>query len=655
MRTLPFGTWPSPISPESLVAGQVRIDEVRVDGADTYWLEGRPHEAGRVALVRHDGASATDLLPAPWDVRTRVHEYGGGAYAVERGTVVLSHAGDDRVFRLDPGSTEPVALTPPGPWRFGGLVLRGEHVVAVREDHSRTPEPADELVRLDLHGDNRDGGTVLSTGTDFVSRAAVSADGTTVAWVVWDHPNMPWDSTRLLRGRLAADGVTDVEVVAGGDGIAVVQPHFGPDGALWFVSDASGWWVLHRDTGAGPAAVHSPEADHASPPWGLGAVDLAVLDGDRVLVRSWGDRGPLLGVLDARTGVTTPVDVEGVSFDSLHAVGADVAFRRGLTDRLPEVVRGRLGGDLRVLARSGEPPVGPDDVSPVRAWAWTNSAGLTVHGFLHPPRRAGVTGPDDELPPLVVEVHGGPTSRIEAAFDSARHFWTTRGFAVLDVNYSGSTGHGRAYRDRLLGRWGEADIDDCVTGALSLADAGVVDRGRLTIRGGSAGGYAVLRAMTTSRAFAAGTSLFGVADLAGLATDTHKFESRYLDRLVAPWPQGEALYRDRSPVHHAGRLHGELLLLQGADDRVVPLAQAEAMARAMRAAGRDVELVVYPGEGHGFRQAGSMVDALTRELAFYRRVLGLGEATGPGRDVDDEAAVAGAAGGTAGGAEADPS
>lgn len=627
METLPYGTWPSPVSPESLAGGQVHLDEVRVDGTDTYWLEGRPHEGGRVVLVRHDGTSAADLLPGPWDVRSRVHEYGGGAYAVAHGAVVFSHVGDDRVHRLDPGAAEPVAVTPPGPWRFGGLVLSGEHVFAVREDHSRTPEPANELVRLDLRGDNADGGTVLSTGTDFVSRPAVSADGTTIAWVVWDHPNMPWDAARLLRGTLGADGVTDVGLVAGGEGVSVMQPQFGPDGALWFVSDASGWWVLHRDTGAGSTALHAPAADHATPPWTLGFVDLAVIDADRALVRWWADAGARLGVLDATTGVTTPLEVEGVSFDSLHAVAGELVVRRGLTDRLPEVARGPLGGDLRVLARSGDPLVGADDVSPVQPWAWTDSAGLTVHGFLHPPRRAGVTGPQGELPPLVVEVHGGPTSRTDASFATARHFWTTRGFAVLDVNHSGSTGHGRAYRDRLLGRWGEVDIDDCVTGALSLADAGIVDRDRLTVRGGSAGGYAVLRAMTTSDAFAAGTSLFGVADLAALAADTHKFESRYCDRLVAPWPQGEAVYRDRSPVHHADRLHGELLLLQGDDDHVVPLAQAEAMAAAMRSAGRDVELVVYPGEGHGFRRAATIVDALTRELAFYRRVLGLGEGT----------------------------
>ena len=625
MTTLPHGTWPSPISPESIVGGQVRIDEVRVDGVDTYWLEGRPHEGGRVALVRHDGTAAVDVLPAPWDVRSRVHEYGGGAYAVADGTVVFSHVGDDRVHRLEAGSTEPTPVTPAGPWRFGGLVLRGEHVYAVREDHSRTPEPANELVRLDLRGANPGGGTVLATGSDFVSRPAVSPDGSALAWVAWDHPNMPWDSTRLHRATLTRDGVSAVEVVTGSEGVSVVHPVFGPDGALWFASDTSGWWTLHRDTGEGPVALHTPEADHTTPAWGLGTVDLAVLDADRALVRWWEDGSPRLGVLDARSGETEPVDLEGCAFDGLQAVGDEVALRRGLVDRLPEVVRGSLSGELRVLAGSGEAPLTADDVSPVVPWTWTDSAGLTVHGFLHPPRRAGVTAPEGELPPLVVEVHGGPTSRTEASFATARHFWTTRGFAVLDVNYSGSTGHGRAYRDRLLGQWGEADIDDCVTGALSLADAGLVDRDRLAIRGGSAGGYAVLRAMTTSRAFAAGTSLFGVADLAALAAETHKFESRYCDRMVAPWPEGEAVYRERSPLHHVDRLHGELLLLQGEDDRVVPLAQAEAMADAMRAAGRDVELVVYPGEGHGFRRATTIADALTRELAFYRRVLGLGE------------------------------
>jgi dipeptidyl aminopeptidase/acylaminoacyl peptidase len=622
MSTLPFGTWPSPISPEDLATGTVGLDEVRVDGPSTYWLELRPTEAGRVALVRHDGSTAADVLGTEWNVRSRVQEYGGGSYAVQDGTVVFSHFDDGRLRRLDRGAEEPVAITPEGPWRYGGLVLHGDRVYAVREDHSREPEPANELVRLDLRGDNEGGGTVLHTGNDFVSRPAVSADGAEVAFVAYDHPNMPWDSTRLLRARLTADGVAAVVVVAGREGVSVLQPQFGPDGALWFIGDESGWWLLHRDTGDGPVAVHEERADHGSPQWVLGMRDFAVLDADRALVRWWRLDGQGVGVLDARTGVTEPLAEAGTFNDHLVATDGEVAFERGDGQGPSVVLRGPAAGPLRVLDPHDETP-DPAHVSLPLPWSWRNSEGDEVHGVRFEPRNADVTGPEGDLPPLVVMAHGGPTGRAEMRYSAATQFWTTRGFAVLLVNYSGSTGFGRAYRDRLLGRWGTVDIDDIVTGARSVAEAGHADGSRLVIRGGSAGGYAVLRAMTTSDAFAAGTSLFGVADLGALAEHTHKFESRYLDRLVAPWPEGRATYDERSPINHIADLHGELLLLQGRDDLVVPLAQAEEMAAALREAGRDVELQVYDGEGHGFRRKETIIDALERELAFYVRVLGL--------------------------------
>lgn len=622
MTTLPFGTWPSPISPDDLASGTVGIDEVRVDGGSTYWLELRPTEAGRVALVRHDGTTRSDVLGDEWNVRTRVQEYGGGSYAVQDGTVVFSNFADGRLRRLDPDADEPVAITPQGDWRFGGLVLQGRHVYAVREDHSREPEPANELVRLELHGDNADGGTVLHTGNDFVSRPAVSRDGTQVAWVVHDHPNMPWDSTTLLRATLSADGAGEPTVVAGGEGISVVQPQFGPDGALWFISDGSGWWRLHRDRGDGPVALHEVDADHGSPQWVLGKCDFAVLDADRALVRWWNLDGQGVGVLDAVTGRTTELDEAGTYNDHLVATDDEVAFERGDGRGPSTILRGPARGPFRSLREVDEAP-DPAHVSLPLPWSWRNSEGDEVHGVLFQPRNADVTGPEGDRPPLVVMVHGGPTARSEMLYTAATQFWTTRGFAVLQVNYSGSTGFGRAYRDRLLGRWGTVDIDDIVTGARSVADAGRADGDRLVIRGGSAGGYAVLRAMTTSDAFAAGTSLFGVADLGGLAEHTHKFESRYLDRLVAPWPEGKDVYDDRSPINHIAELSGELLLLQGRDDLVVPLAQAEDMAAALREAGRDVELQVYDGEGHGFRRRETIVDALGRELAFYTRVLGL--------------------------------
>jgi dipeptidyl aminopeptidase/acylaminoacyl peptidase len=545
-QAAPCGTWTSPISASVVAAGAVPLSQIALDGADVLWLAGRASEAGRTTLQRLRGGATDELTPSPFNVRTRVHEYGGGAYAV-------------------------------------------------------------------------DGGTVLHTGTDFVSAPAVSPDGSQVAFVVWDHPDMPWDSTRLVRATLTAEGATDPQVDAGGEDVSVSQPRFGPDGALWSVGDETGWWVLHRDVDR----LQEVEADHANPQWVLGMRDYAVLDADRALVRWWTDEGHRIGVLDARSGDVAESPGEGTFYDDLVAAGDEVAFQRGGPDRGTEVVRGPVGGPFRVLSPQEE-SLDPAYVSAPQHWTWTNSDGDLVHGNLHEPRHADVTGPEGTAPPLVVLVHGGPTARTEALYTAGTHFWTTRGFAVLQVNYSGSTGFGRAYRNRLRGRWGLVDIDDCVTGALSVAQAGKADRARLTIRGGSAGGYAVLRAMTTSDAFAAGTSLFGVADLGALAEHTHKFESRYLDRLVAPWPEGRQVYDERSPINHADRLHGELLLLQGDDDMVVPLAQAEEMAAAMREAGRDVELQVYAGEGHGFRRRDTIVDALERELAFYTRVLKLG-------------------------------
>ncbi|MCA1781056.1 MAG: LpqB family beta-propeller domain-containing protein [Intrasporangiaceae bacterium] len=639
MQRATYGTWSSPITPESLTAGQARIDEVRIDGPDTWWLELRPWEGGRTALVRHDGHTGErhDVLAEPWNVRSRVHEYGGGAYAVGDGLLVFSDFATNRLYRVStrerPTPYEPTAITPEMAVRFGGLVLHERHVYAVREDHRADGEPDNELVRLEVDGPDEDGGLVLATGSDFVSRPAVSPDGTEIAWIAWDHPNMPWDSTRLMVADLTHDGIEHPRVVAGGEGISVAQPAFSRDGTLWFVSDESGFWNLHRRDGGTTRAVHTLGADIAAPQWLLGFVDYALREDGTVLIRRWVGETAHLGVLDPATGDLVDVEDEGTMFDHLQAVGSDIAFRRLLSDRPPEVVRGPVdGGGREVVAVSSPTVPDPEYVSLPETWTWTNSSGEEVHGLLYRPRNPRFTAPEEELPPLLVNVHGGPTSRAEAAYAAMTQFWTTRGFAVLDVNHGGSTGYGRAYRERLRGQWGVVDIDDCVTGAASLADAGVVDGDRLAIHGGSAGGYTVLRALTTSDVFTAGTSSYGISDLRGLLSDDHKFESQYTIGLVASWPEGEDVYLERSPISHIDSLHGELLLLQGADDLVVPVSQAQQMADGMRAAGKEVELVVYEGEGHGFRMASTIIDSLERELAHYQRAFGLTGSASEGGD-----------------------
>ncbi|MCA0179150.1 MAG: prolyl oligopeptidase family serine peptidase [Actinobacteria bacterium] len=620
---LPFGTWPSPITTASLTASEARLDDVAVDGADTYWIEGRPWEGGRCVLVRHDGATGAtvDVTPAPWNVRSRVHEYGGGPYAVRDGLVVFSDFADGRLRRLDPGSSEPVAITPEGAVRFGGLVLQGDHVYAVREDHRLGGEPRNELVRLDIRGENPDFGQVLATGTDFVSRPAVSDDGSRIAWISWDHPNMPWDSTVLRQARLTESGCTDEQIVTGGPDVSVSQPIYDADGRLWFFSDETNWWNPWVWDEGVVRQVLDVAADLASPQWVLGKRDIAMLADGRAVLRDPSGQG--LMVVDHR-GARTQLALGATGTNQVCATGARIALERGSADRLPDIVTIDLAtGRTDVLATSSPTAPNPADVSRAEKVSWTNGAGLTAYGNFYPPANARVTGPADQAPPLLVLVHGGPTAQAERSFQTGIQFWTTRGFAVLDVDYGGSTGYGREYRERLREQWGVVDIDDCVTGAAAMAREGRVDGARLAIRGGSAGGYTVMRALTTSTVFAAGTSYYGISDLAALVADDHKFESQYTFGLIGPWPDETGVYADRSPIHHIEDLHGDLLLLQGTDDLAVPLAQAQGMADAMLAAGKDVELVVYPGEGHGFRAAATIEDAYTRELAHYQRVFGL--------------------------------
>ncbi|MFT4216283.1 MAG: prolyl oligopeptidase family serine peptidase [Micropruina sp.] len=637
MTTVPHGSWPSPISAADLASAGVRLGEPRYDGADLYWTQGRPAEAGRVALLRERDGVVSEVAPG-LSVRTRVHEYGGGAWDARDGVVVISSDPSGQLLRLDADGPHP--LTPAAArQRYADLRVHPALgvVLAVREDHSEPGEPVNTLVVLRLDGANEDGGAVIASGADFYACPELSRDGR-LAWMEWRHPDMPWDACLILVGRLTASAsgaaMDDVRTVAGGPGESAVHPVWRDD-ELLFCADRSGFWELYGwDAAAGVRQLTRGDADLVEPFWVFGRCPFAVTGDGSVLVRPRidGRSTPMLLIDDGYRALAPDV----VDCDSLDASGDRMVALVQFADTPDAIVELTIeAGGFRTVDAGAPSTLDRDWVSVAEPVTWPGPAG-EVHGWFYPPTNPALTkvgntptlpgsiGGAPDLPPLIVISHGGPTAFSTAGFSMAVQFWTTRGFAVLDVNYSGSSGYGRAYRDRLRGQWGVLDVADCVAGAQAMAAAGRVDGTRLAIRGGSAGGYTTLRALTTSDVFAAGCSRYGIGDLAALASDTHKFESRYLDGLVGPWPEASEVYAERSPISHVDALNCPMLILQGAEDAVVPPNQAETMAAAVAAKGLDAELIVFEGEGHGFRRAETIRAALDAELAFYTRTFGIG-------------------------------
>ncbi len=626
----PYGSWESPITAAMLTETGVRLMEIRVDGEAVYWLEGRPLEGGRYALVIHSGGETRDLLPPPWNARTLVHEYGGGSYTVRDGTVFFANYDDQRVYRLEPGG-EPVAVTPEPPadraWRYADLTLTpdGATIVCVRERHDTGGEPSNKLVAFPADGSRQP--EVLAFGRDFYSSPRFSPDGTGLAWVEWDHPNMPWDGTELRVGAYADGAVRDVRRVAGDTAESVFQPGWDAAGTLHFVSDRTGWWNLYRWDGEEAVALAPRSAEFGVPAWLFGFSRYAFLDDGRLVaayreggrdhltVVPGGDVGPVAGV----PGELGQWLVAGLG-TTVWAVGGDA-------DLADSVVAIDVdAGGYQVVRRGSTLELPADLISAAEPIEFPTEGGLTAHAYFYPPRNPDFAAPEGELPPLVVMSHGGPTSATGGELSPAIQFWTSRGVAVVDVDYGGSTGYGREYRERLKGTWGIVDVADCINAARHLAGAGRVDGKRMAIRGGSAGGFTTLNALAFHDVFGAGASYYGVADLAGLAAHTHKFESRYLDGLVGPWPEAKETYQERSAVFHADGISCPVILLQGLEDAVVPPAQAEAMVAALDANGVPHAYLAFPGEQHGFRKAENQVRALEAELWFYGRVFGFAPA-----------------------------
>lgn len=623
----PYGSWTSPITSDLLVEKVVGLSYPMTAGQELLWIESRPGEGGRYVIVRRDAGGITrDAIPQEFGARTLAHEYGGLSYAAHGDTIYFSNFSDQRIYRVLPdASPEPITPEPPEgqAHRYADYSVSpdGRRLVCVREIHC-TGEVVNEIAVLPTDGSSAP--VTVAGGHDFFSFPRISLAGDRLAWLSWDHPHMPWDGTELWEAQIGDEFVVGPpRRVAGGPAESVTQPRYSPDGELHFVSDRTGWWNLYADDGATGTPLDPKKAEFSGPDWVFGQSSYTFL-ADGTLVAKWSEAGlDRLGYLPPGGPAFTSIDLPFTSIDSVRPFAAGIVAVAASATAAPAIVAISVpDGRVQVIKRSRDATIAPGYLSLPRTIEFPTENGLTAHALYYPPANADFSGPAEELAPLVVFSHGGPTSATSAVLSYGLQFWTSRGIGVVDVNYGGSTGYGRAYRDRLKGAWGVVDVDDCVNAALWLAGKGEVDGSRMVIRGGSAGGYTTLCALTFREVFACGGSLYGVADAGALAEQTHKFESRYFDGLLGPWPEARALYEERSPIFHTDRLKTPLILFQGLEDKIVPPDQAEMMAAALREKGVPFAHISYPEEQHGFRKAQNIKRTAEAELYFYGKILG---------------------------------
>ncbi|MFQ5649391.1 MAG: S9 family peptidase [bacterium] len=623
--TAAYGTWPSPITAELIVAETVRLGQIALDGEAIYWIELRPWEGGRNVVVRRtpDG-EIEDMTPEGYDARTRVHEYGGGAFVVNRGNIYFCNDADQRLYHQTPeGTARP--LTPVQESRFADGIVdeKRRRLICIRENHSNPDtEATNQLVSVDLAVGNGSEISILAGGSDFYSTPALSPDGEHLAWLAWNHPNMPWDGTELWLAKLDESGTPiHPRKVAGGAAESIFQPQWSPGGQLYFVSDRSGWWNLYRLHDDQSECVWEREAELGSPQWVFGMSTYGFESEPRLICTVFEQGEHKLAMVDTKTCDTEIIDLPFTHIEQLRASRGQAVFIAGSPISANAIVRLDINTrQFEILRRSAVLNFESTYLSRPEPIEFPTEGDLTAHAFFYPPQNLEVSGPQNERPPLIVKSHGGPTSSASTALELKIQFWTSRGFAVLDVNYGGSAGYGRAYRERLNGRWGIVDVADCVNAAQYAVEQGLVDGQRVAIAGGSAGGYTTLCALTFQDFFKAGASYYGISDLEALATETHKFESRYLHRLIGPYPERRDLYLERSPIHFTDKISCPVIVMQGTEDKVVPPNQSLLMVDALRKKGLAVAYLAFVGEQHGFRKAESIQRALEAELYFYGKV-----------------------------------
>ena len=623
LKIAPYGSWISPITADDVFAKFVGLGGIQLDGDRLYWCEFRPD--GRTVIICQPSQDQTsELTPPGFNARTRVHEYGGGDYLVADGVVYFSNFTDQRLYRQVPGS-EPQTFTRIDGMRYADAIMDKSHdrIIVVREDHTISDlQPANTLVSLRIVGDNDE--QILVSGNDFYSTPRLNPDGTRLAWLTWNHPNMPWDGTELWVAELLSDGTIGTRnLVAGGEAESIFQPQWSPDGILYFISDRTGWWNLYRwnEVQGDMEAMCPMEAEFGEPQWVFGMSTYGFESADKLICAYSQNGNYHLASLDARSKSFHQFHIPYTVIGELRVAPKQAFLIAGSATEPISLIQFNIdSGEIKVLQRARSVSIDPDYFSTGQSIEFPTDHGLTAYGFFYPPKSRDFTGAPGMLPPLLVMCHGGPTGSTSTVFRYGIQYWTTRGFAVLDVDYGGSTGYGRAYRERLKGQWGIVDVADCVNGARYLVTQGMVDGNMLAITGGSAGGYVTLCALTFYDLFKAGASYYGISDLEAMAKETHKFESRYLDSLIGPYPKRRDLYISRSPIHHIEQMSCPLILIQGLDDPIVPPNQSQMIFDALLARGLPVAYLPFAGEQHGFVKAENNKRALEAEQYFYSRI-----------------------------------
>ena len=617
----PYGSWPSVVSAELITKAAPSLNFVQSQGDNLYWVEGRPWDAGRSVIMCRDGAGhIRDLLPAPYSHHSKVHEYGGMAYAADDTHLYFVNAADQCIYQLNlQGTGKPKAITNPG-LRFADLAIDAAHqqVIAVGEKHHPDREPENFIAAIGISSGEV---SLLVSGADFYAYPRISPDGQQLCWVQWQHPNMPWECTQLWHGNLTPKGLADPELVAGGNNNqAIFQPAWSPDNQLYYVTDKDNWWNIHRADGT---AVLSKAAEFATPLWQFGMSTYDFIDAQTIGCL-WTDQGQWhSGFIDIASGKLTQAQSQYSSLEAACCHRGRLYMVAGAPALANQIVGIGTDGQVKSIYAPSSLDLNHQDIAQPESLFFPSGNGDQVHAFFYPPTNAWYQGPEGQLPPVIALCHGGPTGATASGLNLKIQYWTNRGFAVVDINYRGSTGFGRDYRQALADSWGIKDVEDTQYAIGYLAKQHKIDPLRCLIRGGSAGGYTVLSALTFTDTFKAGASLYGIGDLETLASDTHKFESRYLDSLIGPYPERRDIYLQRSPIHHAEGLNCPVIFLQGLEDKVVPPNQAEMMVKLLQDKGIKVEYVTFADEGHGFRKAHNIICAMEAELAFYQDVFNL--------------------------------